>query len=139
MAGQRRIEEVPDASLPLRPARSTVSGTQKHSIRYARPVESSSSLSGSSARYSFASDSHCSLVVVFGWACHNGASLTSGLSVGRKYRHSTHALWAWAIAPRGEQGEGRGAARRHVRVVSSLALLGSCSFHADPLVGAPRP
>jgi len=72
---------------PFAPRGSTVSGRQWYSIRYSRRAESNSRLSGSSARNSFTSDSHCCRVFVPGSAVH--VALASGLSVGVKRRQST--------------------------------------------------
>src|SRR5262249_55699398 len=72
---------------PFTPRGFTVWGRQLYSIRYSRPAESNSRLSGSSARNSFTSDSHCCRVFVPGSAVH--VSFASGLSVGVKRRQST--------------------------------------------------
>src|SRR5207237_6620085 len=70
---------------------SSESGRQWYSIRYPRPAWSSNTLLGSSARYSFTSDSQSTLVLVFGWTRLSRASFASGLSVGMKRRQSVQA------------------------------------------------
>ncbi len=102
--GQHRAQDTVDADAGMQEASAGVthfvvgtrgsseSGRQWYSIRYPRPAGSSKTLLGSSARYSFTSDSQSALVLVPGWTRHSRASFASGLSAGMKRRQSTQAF-----------------------------------------------
>ena len=63
-------------------------------------------IAGSSARYSFTSDSHCCFVWALRYACQICAWFASGLSMGTKRRPTTHTFCAATVGAnvRGQNG-----------------------------------